>query len=227
MTSSLAPLVAHAPDEGQYPAGLLEEGEDMSPCRPAQPSKWRFFRKGASLAAFSSLALLATTWRTSSPHSSVTTIKGDGASISLAATGGLAALAEGLAAAAKLAKDAQGGEKDLQKTWESMKKPANEAKKAISQQGPPPNITKLLGLKGKALLPKNSLQDSNICPDHEEPHLNLCYKKCADLTDGKFPVRTTAFSCCMEEPCSFFNSKFSNPLAPCQGFDVAGKFGGP
>merc|ERR1719350_132921 len=130
MTSSLAPLVAHAPDEGQYPAGLLEEGEDMSPCRPAQPSKWRFFRKGASLAAFSSLALLATTWRTSSPRSSVTTIKGDGASISLAATGGLAALAEGLAAAAKLAKDAQGGEKDLQKTWESMNKPANEAKKA-------------------------------------------------------------------------------------------------
>lgn len=77
---------------------------------------------------------------------------------------------------------------------------------------------------GKDLFPPNHMSDKNICPDQEEEHMGLCYKKCSTLTDNKYPIRTTAFSCCKEEPCSFFNSEFSNVLEYCDGLDVAGNF---
>jgi hypothetical protein len=84
-------------------------------------------------------------------------------------------------------------------------------------------LDKIKGLRGKSLTGRNnSLQDGNPCPDDEESFGGLCYQTCTTLTAGKFPIRTTAFSCCMNEPCSFFNSKFSSPLHYCQGFDVGG-----
>merc|ERR1712107_482348 len=37
----------------------------------------------------------------------------------------------------------------------------------------------------------------------------VCYRKCADLTQGTHPIRTTAFTCCRVHPCSPFNSEMS------------------
>lgn len=41
------------------------------------------------------------------------------------------------------------------------------------------------------------------CANNEELHLGLCYKKCAILTNGTFPHRSSAFNCCKE--LSFFS----------------------
>lgn len=84
------------------------------------------------------------------------------------------------------------------------------------------NSLKYLGFKGIQLKRLNSLRDGNPCPDDEEVFEGLCYQKCSGLTEGRYPIRTTAFSCCMRQPCSFFNSKFTNPMKLCQGFDVGG-----
>lgn len=64
---------------------------------------------------------------------------------------------------------------------------------------------------GKYLLPKEHMHDGNLCADDEELFASLCYKKCA-LFDKLYPIRTGAFSCCMEQPCGAFNSKFSFSL---------------
>merc|ERR1712137_1531753 len=45
------------------------------------------------------------------------------------------------------------------------------------------------------------MDDGNICEDGEEMNDNLCYKSCGSLTNGAFPFRTTAFSCCSSQPC--------------------------
>jgi len=84
------------------------------------------------------------------------------------------------------------------------------------------NSLKYLGFKGIQLKRLNSLRDGNPCPDDEESFEGLCYQRCSVLTEWRYPIRTTAFSCCMKQPCSFFNSKFTNPMKLCQGFDVGG-----
>merc|ERR1719343_391059 len=65
----------------------------------------------------------------------------------------------------------------------------------------------------------NDMHDGNTCPDDEEAHAGLCYKKCSLLT-GDHSVRTSAFSCCKESPCSLFNQQVKFRI--CTGFDVAG-----
>mmetsp|Transcript_47742 Transcript_47742/g.128813 ORF Transcript_47742/g.128813 Transcript_47742/m.128813 type:complete len:241 (+) Transcript_47742:3-725(+) len=65
----------------------------------------------------------------------------------------------------------------------------------------------------------NDLHDGNTCPDDEEEHAGLCYKKCSLLT-GDHPIRTSAFSCCKEAPCTLLNQKVKFRI--CSGFDVAG-----
>lgn len=70
------------------------------------------------------------------------------------------------------------------------------------------------------LAPHEALKDGNTCPSDEEESEGTCYKKCADLTGGYYPIRTSAFSCCAAEPCSFFNSKIH--VGFCSGFDIAG-----
>lgn len=81
---------------------------------------------------------------------------------------------------------------------------------------PAKNSTALKNVKTTASL---SLNDA-FCAHDEEKHLNLCYKKCSSLTDNKFPVRSSAFSCCQSVPCGFFNQKLSFKI--CGGFDVSG-----
>merc|ERR1719323_354951 len=61
---------------------------------------------------------------------------------------------------------------------------------------------------------------SSGCAGDEEMHASLCYKKCKFLTNNRYPIRTTAFSCCQNKPCGFFNQRLS--LKICAGFDVSG-----
>jgi len=79
------------------------------------------------------------------------------------------------------------------------------------------------GLKQSPLAPQEALRDGNKCPADEEEYPKTggtCFKKCADLTGGIYPVRSSAFSCCKEEPCGIGNSRIH--LSFCGGFDVAG-----
>jgi len=99
----------------------------------------------------------------------------------------------------------------------------------LSVEGLKQQALSLVGLDGIQLRRKNNLHDGNPCPDEEEEFEGLCYQPCNVLTGGRYPIRTTAFSCCMKQPCSFFNSKFTSPLKICQGMDVGGhdKYGCP
>lgn len=77
--------------------------------------------------------------------------------------------------------------------------------------------------KLKAMLKNpDDLHDGNFCEDDEEEHGSLCYKKCALLTDGDYPIRSTAFSCCKKKPCTLANTHFTSPVNLCQGLDVSG-----
>lgn len=59
----------------------------------------------------------------------------------------------------------------------------------------------------------------STCAADEEESGNLCYKKCAELTQGTHPIRTSAFTCCRSHPCRF-NQRISMKI--CGGFDVSG-----
>jgi len=72
----------------------------------------------------------------------------------------------------------------------------------------------------------NDLHDGNWCEDDEEEHGGLCYMKCALLTDGVYPHRSTAFSCCKKLPCTLGNTHFTSALSVCAGYDVSGKKAG-
>mmetsp|Transcript_165147 Transcript_165147/g.530032 ORF Transcript_165147/g.530032 Transcript_165147/m.530032 type:complete len:311 (-) Transcript_165147:45-977(-) len=73
---------------------------------------------------------------------------------------------------------------------------------------------------GTPLAPRATLNDGNVCGDDEEELNNLCYKKCTSLTDGGYPIRTSAWTCCKSTPCTFLNQK--HDVGVCSGFDVAG-----
>lgn len=76
------------------------------------------------------------------------------------------------------------------------------------------------------LEPKEHLHDHNKCEDNEEINGGLCYKTCDKLTNGEYPIRTSAFSCCKSRPCGVFNEK-TDHFEPCSGFDVNGHDGCP
>lgn len=78
--------------------------------------------------------------------------------------------------------------------------------------------------KCEELFPPNTMDDGSQCPDTEEHHMGLCYITCATLPKGKYPIGSTAFSCCKEKPCGFFTSIYSNPLSYCSDYDVVGNF---
>ncbi|CAK0818339.1 unnamed protein product, partial [Prorocentrum cordatum] len=72
--------------------------------------------------------------------------------------------------------------------------------------------------------PAEDMHDGNVCDDDEELLAHLCYKKCSLLTHGKYPRRTSAWSCCSagEEggSCGLFNQKLK--MGICTGYDVSG-----
>merc|ERR1712048_1332573 len=57
----------------------------------------------------------------------------------------------------------------------------------------------------KDLEPTEHMHDHNLCEDNEEENGGLCYKTCDELTDGQYPFRTSAFSCCKSKPCNILN----------------------
>mmetsp|Transcript_53132 Transcript_53132/g.151401 ORF Transcript_53132/g.151401 Transcript_53132/m.151401 type:complete len:620 (+) Transcript_53132:89-1948(+) len=61
---------------------------------------------------------------------------------------------------------------------------------------------------------------ANTCEPDEERLGVLCYKKCSLLTNGYYPIRTSAMTCCSSHPCGFFNQK--HDIGFCSGFSVAG-----
>jgi len=75
-----------------------------------------------------------------------------------------------------------------------------------------------------ALAPKEDMHDGNVCDEDEELLAKLCYKKCSLITNGKYPKRTTAWSCCAAsgegEKCGLFNQKMSPKI--CSGYDISG-----
>eukprot|EP00405_Crypthecodinium_cohnii_P024866 CAMPEP_0206491510 /NCGR_PEP_ID=MMETSP0324_2-20121206/45076_1 /ASSEMBLY_ACC=CAM_ASM_000836 /TAXON_ID=2866 /ORGANISM="Crypthecodinium cohnii, Strain Seligo" /LENGTH=314 /DNA_ID=CAMNT_0053972789 /DNA_START=21 /DNA_END=965 /DNA_ORIENTATION=+ len=72
--------------------------------------------------------------------------------------------------------------------------------------------------------PPASMHDGNVCGDDEEELEGLCYKKCSALTQGAYPIRTTAWTCCKEHPCTLTNQVHN--VGICSGFDVAGDLEG-
>mmetsp|Transcript_121569 Transcript_121569/g.289002 ORF Transcript_121569/g.289002 Transcript_121569/m.289002 type:complete len:277 (-) Transcript_121569:193-1023(-) len=69
--------------------------------------------------------------------------------------------------------------------------------------------------------PEN-LKDGNLCSHDEELFGYLCYKKCSLLTNGKAPVRLSAFSCAKSQGFSDFFQPKVGTLMPCKGYDVSG-----
>lgn len=60
-----------------------------------------------------------------------------------------------------------------------------------------------------------------ICDFNEEDHLNVCYKKCSLLTQGTYPFRAAANTCCKGKPCwNIFNLRTSGSW--CNGYGVGG-----
>lgn len=70
--------------------------------------------------------------------------------------------------------------------------------------------------------PDEQRHDGNKCEDNEELLAGLCYKKCNILTNGEYPVRSTAFTCCKTRACFLQQKMGSNMPIPCQGYDVNG-----
>jgi len=137
------------------------------------------------------------------------------------------AIEKGLEASAKVAEDVKTVYPDVQAAWGNLSAPSMQLKREVAGLSGESQLVDLKAMSSMTphdlLHPKNiSTHDGNLCADDEEEHLGMCYQKCAAMTNGEFPIRTTAWSCCMERPCSFFNSKFVGTFLPCKGFDVSG-----
>mmetsp|Transcript_41750 Transcript_41750/g.108131 ORF Transcript_41750/g.108131 Transcript_41750/m.108131 type:complete len:451 (+) Transcript_41750:86-1438(+) len=72
----------------------------------------------------------------------------------------------------------------------------------------------------KALAPVNT---SAACAFDEELYGGLCYRKCALLTYGENPIRTSSWTCCRSHPCGLTNQKGRvGHKILCNGYDIAG-----
>mmetsp|Transcript_82922 Transcript_82922/g.230328 ORF Transcript_82922/g.230328 Transcript_82922/m.230328 type:complete len:375 (-) Transcript_82922:89-1213(-) len=72
----------------------------------------------------------------------------------------------------------------------------------------------------KNVIPEANLTDGNLCPDMEEMHGSLCYKRCSLLTKD-FPFRTSAFSCCSHKPPCGNGTDTSTRFGICSGYSVS------
>merc|ERR1712187_468596 len=71
-------------------------------------------------------------------------------------------------------------------------------------------------------VPDEHTHDGNQCEDNEEILAGLCYKKCSILTNGEYPQRSTAFTCCKTVACLLQQSLGGDCPVPCHGYDVSG-----
>merc|ERR1712107_307734 len=73
------------------------------------------------------------------------------------------------------------------------------------------------------LKPEENMNDGNVCADNEELYGGLCYGKCAVLTNGEAPIRTSSWTCCESHPCGLVNQRGSvGTTLLCNGYDVSG-----
>lgn len=73
----------------------------------------------------------------------------------------------------------------------------------------------------KNLRPQFNLTDGNPCPDDEEVHGGLCYSKCSTLTQGKFPNRESAWTCCKDKPPCGSPGSGDTQMDVCAGYDTS------
>jgi hypothetical protein len=188
----------------------IEEGsssEDLDEMKAPQPH-FRFARTLGVFVSVAGLLACAYTWclqDRSSQQSQV--VKSE---VTLFAPFALAAsVAEGLATSSS-------------GLWKNQGIAALAKVRRNIRNSKPADLKQFTNLTSEDLIPEELTHDGNVCADDEEEHGGLCYKKCHSLTDGVYPLRTTAWSCCKNRPCTFLNSKFTNPLSPCEGYDVSG-----
>mmetsp|Transcript_24452 Transcript_24452/g.69709 ORF Transcript_24452/g.69709 Transcript_24452/m.69709 type:complete len:316 (-) Transcript_24452:245-1192(-) len=209
-------------EEGACPQGAgpecVEEG-----VAPA-PRRWRL--TAAALAAgVGALALVGLRGAAPGPqHGEVAAAEEKVGIIAIADS-----LATGLGASAKVAEEVRDIYPDLMDAWGNLTQPAEEFKRmmangTLSGALSSADLAKLSSMGAKELLHPNTVNrhDGNVCGADEESYQGMCYQKCSLLTSNAYPIRSTAWSCCQAEPCSFFNSKFVHSLLPCEGFDVSG-----
>lgn len=209
-----------------FPDTELEEGDTADDTtglmvlggRAALPGQVQRFGRGSvfilSVCGISACLALATArWHLSGSRKVVPVQTNTGARITFFAPLAAAALAsEGVAALHYLPMVKKGLAK------------ASDPLKTVRQEvldSKPLDLAKYANLTYEGEFPKQRLHDGNLCMDGEESFGGLCYKRCSAITNGSHPIRTTAWSCCRQQPCSFFNSRFTNPLSLCEGFDVS------
>lgn len=65
--------------------------------------------------------------------------------------------------------------------------------------------------------------NGNRCLEDEELYAGLCYKQCSVMTNGMYPIRTSTWTCCANQPCGISNQKGSvGSTLACSGFGIGG-----
>lgn len=115
----------------------------------------------------------------------------------------------------------------LQASWASGVAPPQVTAALPQGISMPPAISTSLDTYFKEMmgLPSTAVSEdnNNECLETEEMFQGLCYGSCKFLTNGTFPTRTSAWTCCQStdvQKC--FVSNQDKDLGICSGYDVAG-----
>jgi len=221
-----APRSAMATPTMRYtPMGSEAAMDEGSAPAEAPANRGRLLRIAAPLALVGAVAAAIAHSRRAAPVA----LRGDAAAAQQKV--GILAMAEalsgGLTASSQVVKDLKETYPDIKEAWGHISAPSAALKRSVagmSNNSHLVNLTEMAKMTPHDLMHPKGIDrhDGSPCPGDEEAFEGLCYKKCADLTENLYPIRTTAWSCCHELPCSFFNSKFMDTLIPCHGFDVSG-----
>mmetsp|Transcript_33669 Transcript_33669/g.85707 ORF Transcript_33669/g.85707 Transcript_33669/m.85707 type:complete len:471 (+) Transcript_33669:64-1476(+) len=94
---------------------------------------------------------------------------------------------------------------------------------------PSTNLTEAGGLASTSSAPAvpqgfgGAFGMGQACEKDEELYAGLCYKRCTIMTNGQYPIRTSTWTCCSNQPCGFSNQKGSVGTAlVCDGFGIGG-----
>jgi hypothetical protein len=98
--------------------------------------------------------------------------------------------------------------------------------------GQPSGLTLLTSLpplpSNSSGITEESSHDGSICDDAEEFFGGLCYKTCSLLSEGRYPIRTSSWTCCASHPCELGNTQGQvGKTILCNGYDVSGDGGCP
>jgi len=156
-------------------------------------------------------------------------------------------MSEGIHGAAEISEEVGTSYEDAKKLFKTLNGSAHNFKKVgeelVNDLGKPIRLSKALEKElhsltpaKKALLRQQILQGLNLtsladlrpaaggCNEDEELHASLCYKRCALVTEGREPVRVSAFQCCTHQaPCT--GEVDAEPML-CGGYAVGGSASG-